>query len=38
MIYNNAIHVQVEEGRENGNVEAISTPEVDDYLYEVHDV
>jgi hypothetical protein len=38
MIYNNAIHVQVEEGGEDGNAEGIDIPKVDDYLCVVHDV
>jgi len=38
MIYNNAIHVQAEEGREDGNFEGIDIPEVDDYLCVMHDV
>jgi hypothetical protein len=37
-IYNDAIHVQAEEGREDGNVKGIDTPKIDDYLCVVHDV
>jgi hypothetical protein len=38
MISNDAIHVQVEEGGEDSNVESIGTLEVNDYLCVVHDV
>jgi hypothetical protein len=35
---NDAIHVQVKEGRENGNVESIGTPQINHCLCVVHDV
>jgi hypothetical protein len=38
MISNDVIHVQAEKGREDGNVEGISTPKAYDYLCVVHDV
>jgi hypothetical protein len=38
MIYNDVIHVQAKEGREDGNVEGIDTLEIDDYLCAVYDV
>jgi len=38
MISNDAIHVPVEEGREDGNAKGISTPKANDYLCTVHDV
>ncbi len=37
-IFNDAIHVQVEGGGEDSNVEGIDTPEVNDYMCVVHDV
>jgi hypothetical protein len=38
MIFNDAIHVQVERGGEDGNVEGVGTPEADDFMCGVHDV
>ncbi len=38
MISNDVIHVQVEEGGKNGNVESIDIPKVDDCLSMVHNV
>ncbi len=38
MISNDAIHVQVEEGGEDGNVKGIGTSETNDYLCAMHDV
>jgi hypothetical protein len=38
MISNDAIHVQVEEGGEDGNAESIDIPKVDDCLSMVHNV
>jgi hypothetical protein len=35
---NDAIHVQVEEGRKNVNAESIGTLKVDDCMCVVHDV
>jgi hypothetical protein len=37
-IFNDAIHVQAKEGREDGKVENISTSKVDDCLGVVHGV
>ncbi len=37
MIFNDAIHVQVEEGKQNGNVEGIDTSKADDYMCVMHD-
>jgi hypothetical protein len=37
MISNDAIHVQVEEGREDDNAEDINTTKVDDCMCEMHD-
>jgi hypothetical protein len=34
---NDAIHVQVKKGREEGNAKSIGTPKVDDYLCAMHD-
>jgi hypothetical protein len=38
LIFNDAIHVQVEGGGEDSNVEGINTLKVNDYLCVVHDV
>jgi hypothetical protein len=38
MISNDAIHVQVEEGGKDDNVESINTSKANDYLCVVHDV
>jgi hypothetical protein len=38
MLSHDIIHNQVEEGGENGNVENIDTPKVDDCLCAMHDV
>jgi hypothetical protein len=38
MISNDAIHVQAEKGREDGNVEGIDTLEANDYMCVVHEV
>jgi len=38
MIFNDAIFVQVQKGREDNNVKSINTPEVDDCLCGVHHV
>jgi hypothetical protein len=38
MTFNDVIHVQVEEGREDGNVEDIDTSKVNDCMCVVHDV
>jgi len=38
LIFNDAIHVQVEGGGGDNSVEGIDTPETNDYLYVVHDV
>jgi len=38
MIYNDAIHVQVEEGGEDDNAKGIGTLEANDCMCEVHDV
>ncbi len=35
---NDAIHVQVNEGREDSNAKGINTLEVNDYLCALHDV
>ncbi len=37
MIFNVAIHVQVEEGREDSNAEGIDTTKVNDCMCEMHD-
>jgi hypothetical protein len=37
MIFNDAIHVQVEEGREDSNAEGIDTTKVNDCMCEMHD-
>ncbi len=37
MISNDAIHVQVEEGKKNGNVEGIDTSKADDCMCVMHD-
>jgi hypothetical protein len=38
MIYNYAIHVQVEEGGKDGNVESNDIPKIDDCLSMLHNV
>jgi hypothetical protein len=38
MIFNDAIHVQVEEGREDGNAKGIDIPKANDCLSMVHNV
>jgi hypothetical protein len=38
MIFNDAFHVQVEEGGEDGNAKNIGTLKVDDCLRVMHDV
>jgi hypothetical protein len=38
MIFNDAIHVQAQEGREDNNSKGIDTPELSDYLCAMHDV
>jgi hypothetical protein len=38
MISNDAIHVQAENGRKDGNIESIGTLEANDCLCVVHDV
>jgi hypothetical protein len=38
LIYNDAIHVQVEKWGENNNAENIITPKVNNFLCTVHDL
>jgi hypothetical protein len=38
MISNDAIHVQVKKGGEDGNAKTINTLKADDYLCAMHDV
>jgi hypothetical protein len=38
MIYNDAIHVQVEKGGEDGHAKSINIQKVDDYLCVMDDV
>jgi hypothetical protein len=38
MIYNDAIHVQVEKGGEDNNAKGIGTIQANDCMCEVHDV
>jgi hypothetical protein len=38
MIYNDAIHVQAEEGGEYNNAKGIGTPKANDCLHVMHDV
>jgi hypothetical protein len=38
MIYNDAIHVQVEKGGKDGNAKGIDIPKTNDFMCVMHDV